>query len=104
MTQVYMIANLTIEDADTYRRYETGFFPILKKYGGSFITLDDAVAHFEGDTPVQGRVVIFSFPSERAARDWYGDPDYQALSEHRRKGTLLTSLTMVKGLSPRDAG
>ncbi len=37
MTQVYMIANLTIEDADTYRRYETGFFPILKKYGGVVI-------------------------------------------------------------------
>ena len=43
MTQVYMIANLKIEDAETYRKYEKGFFPILKKHGGSFITYDDAI-------------------------------------------------------------
>ena len=27
---VYMIANLTVNDADEYRKYEKGFFPILK--------------------------------------------------------------------------
>ena len=30
MTQVYMIANLKIEDAETYRKYEKGFFPSSK--------------------------------------------------------------------------
>ena len=29
--KVYMIANLQIHDADRYREYEKGFFPILKK-------------------------------------------------------------------------
>ena len=71
MTQVYMIANLTIDDADTYRKYEKGFFPILKKYNGSFVTFDDSIEHFEGSTPVQGRIVMFSFPSEEVAREWY---------------------------------
>ena len=28
--KVYMIANLQIHDADNYRNYEKGFFPILK--------------------------------------------------------------------------
>ena len=40
---VYMIANLVIQDADTYRKYEKGFFPLLKKYEGSFITYDDNI-------------------------------------------------------------
>ncbi|CAI8400551.1 MAG: hypothetical protein CBD03_05920 [Rhizobiales bacterium TMED143] len=102
MTQVYMIANLTIDDADTYRKYEKGFFPILKKYNGSFVTFDDSIEHFEGSTPVQGRIVMFSFPSEEVAREWYNDADYQELSEFRRAGAPLKSLTMVKGLPPRD--
>lgn len=102
MTQVYMIANLKIEDAATYRKYELGFFPILKKHGGTFLTYDDTSSHFEGSEPVEGRVVMFSFPSEEAARGWYNDPDYQALSEFRRDGAPLVSLTMVKGPKPRD--
>ena len=102
MTQVYMIANLTIDDADTYRKYEKGFFPILKKYNGSFVTFDDSIEHFEGSTPVQGRIVMFSFPSEEVAREWYNDADYHELSEFRRAGAPLKSLTMVKGLPPRD--
>ena len=45
---------------------------------------------------------MFTFPSEEAARGWFDDADYQALSEFRRAGAPLTSLTMVKGLPPRD--
>ena len=102
MAQVYMIANLKIEDAETYRKYEKGFFPILKKHGGSFVTYDDTISHLEGSTPVEGRVVIWTFPSEEAARGWFDDADYQALAEIRRAVAPLISLTMVKGLPPRD--
>lgn len=98
---VYMLANLVVEDVDRYRQYEKGFFPILKKHGGSFVTFDDVIETFEGDAPPPGRLVIFRFPSETAARAWYADPDYQALSEHRRAGTRLAFLTMVHELPPR---
>ena len=94
---VFMLANLHIKDAAVYRNYEKGFFPLLKKYGGSFVSFDDAPHTFEGSEPREGRIVIFQFPSEQAARDWYDDPDYQALSEHRRAGTELKFLTMVHG-------
>ena len=46
-------------------------------------------------------MVIFKFPSEEAATQWYNDPDYQALSDFRRAGTDLKFLTMVHGLPPR---
>lgn len=100
--RVYLIANLNVEDKEIYREYEKGFFPILKKHGGEFITYDDSINHLEGSNPLQGRVVLFSFPSEKAARNWYSDPDYQELSKYRREGAPLVSLTLVKGLSPRD--
>ena len=98
---VYVIANLEVDDPERYREYEKGFFPILKKHGGEFATFDDSIFTLEGSAPPKGRMVIFSFPSEAAARGWYDDPDYQTLSEHRRAGTTLRFLTLVHGLPPR---
>jgi uncharacterized protein (DUF1330 family) len=97
----YVIANFTIHDKDEYRKYEKGFFPILKKHGGSFFTYDDNTTHLEGSDPRTGRMVMFQFPSEEAAEAWYNDPEYQALSEFRRAGTNLASLTMLHGLPSR---
>jgi uncharacterized protein (DUF1330 family) len=98
---VYAVVNLTITDADAYRHYEKGFFPILKRFGGEFLTFDDEAFTLEGATPPTGRMIIFKFPSEEKARDWYADADYHALAEHRRAGTKLGFLTIVRGLPPR---
>ena len=78
---VYVVANFTVQDAATYREYEKGFFPILKRHEGTFFTYDDNTVTFEGANPREGRMVMFSFPSEAHAVAWYNDPDYQALSE-----------------------
>jgi len=99
---VFMIANLVVSDPEQYKVYEKGFFPILKRFGGEFITFDDNHQTLEGTTPTEGRVIIFKFPSEEAAKQWYDDEEYQALSEFRRAGTTLKSLTMVHGLPPRN--
>lgn len=98
---VFMLVNLVVKDAVEYRKYEKGFFPILKRHGGEFVTYDDNAHTFEGAAPRFGRMVIFKFPSENHARQWYADPEYQALSEHRRAGTRLEFLTMVRGMAPR---
>jgi uncharacterized protein (DUF1330 family) len=99
---VYMIVNLKVTDTDAYRNYEKGFFGFLKTYVCQLITFDDKPITFEGDEPREGRMVIFSFPSEQAAKDWYADPGYQELSEHRRAGTKLEFLTLVHGMPARD--
>jgi uncharacterized protein (DUF1330 family) len=100
---VFVVVNLVITDADTYRKYEKGFFPLLKKHGGDFITYDDNPVHLEGFSPLNGRMIIFRFPSEQAAKAWYADADYQAISEFRRAGTRMESLTLVHGLPPRKS-
>ena len=100
----YMIANLVVRDTDEYRKYEKGFFPILKRFGGEFFTYDDSHEFLEGSEPIKGRIILFKFPSEQAAKDWYNDDEYQALSEFRRAGTHLNSLTLVHGLRPRNTG
>ena len=58
--EVYMIANLSVNDAEEYRKYEKGFFPILKRFGGEFVTFDDSHETFEGTDPLVGRVIILS--------------------------------------------
>lgn len=98
---VYMVVNLSITDKEPYRLYEKGFFGFLKKYGGEFITYDDQPITLEGESPRPGRMIIFKFPSEQAAKNWYADSEYQSLSEHRRAGTRLEFLTLVHGLPPR---
>ncbi len=98
---VHMIASLEVDDPERYREYEKGFFPILKRHGGEFVTVDDQPSTFEGAEPPKGRLVIFRFPSEDAAKAWYDDPEYQTLSEHRRVATRLKFLTLVHGMPPR---
>ncbi len=100
-TAVFMVVNLSITNVEAYRNYEKGFFGLLKKYGGEFLTYDDSPMTLEGDSPRRGRMIIFKFPSQQAAKDWYADGEYQALSEHRRAGTKLEFLTLVHGLPPR---
>jgi uncharacterized protein (DUF1330 family) len=45
--------------------------------------------------------VIFSFPTEERARQWWADPEYQTLSEHRRAGCEMQFVTLVRGLPSR---
>ena len=48
-----------------------------------------------------GRAIIFKFPSEADADNWWADEGYQELSKHRRAGTDST-IQRIKGLPPRD--
>ena len=77
------------------------FIPFLKKHNGSFITFDDSPECLEGNKPMQfDRVIIFSFPSEQDADNWWTDDGYQELSKHRRASTDVT-IQKVKGMLPR---
>ena len=99
---VYVVANIVIHNPDTYKKYEKGFFPILKKYEGKFITFDDNIGQLEGSSEVSGRVIIFSFPNESLADQWYSSVEYQELSAFRREGTDTISIFKVKGQPPRN--
>ena len=64
---VYMIANLVVNDVAAYREYEKGFFALLQRHGGEFVTFDDNIRTLEGEAPPPGWLVIFKFPSEEKA-------------------------------------
>jgi uncharacterized protein (DUF1330 family) len=64
-TPMYFIAHFTVHDADGYRSYEKGFFPVLKPYGARFVTFDDGVTVLEGER-AEGRSRHGSSLTERS--------------------------------------
>jgi uncharacterized protein (DUF1330 family) len=94
---VHFIAHFTINDADKYRVYEKGFFPILKAHNGTFLTYDDNVAILEG-TSEAGRTVVIQFESEAACMTWWNSPEYRELATHRHAGTTTHSISVVHAI------
>ena len=100
--KVYMLVDINIQDKETYLNYEKGFFPILKKYGGEFITFDDKIEHLEGEKPIEGRTILWTFPSEEEMNNWFSSNSYQELAEnYRRPATELKNLTVIKAMPTR---
>ena len=95
---MYVVVNLTINDADEYRIYENIFSNFEKNIMEHLITYDDSPDVLEGPKPLPGRAIIFSFPTEEDANNWWNDVDYQELSKHRRAGTNATIQRIGMGL------
>ena len=91
---VHLIAHFTVNDADVYHQYEKGVFPILKSYGGRFITYDDQVTVLEGQR-AEGRTVMVEFPSEEKLMAWWDSSEYVKLAKLRKASTITHSIFVV---------
>ena len=100
--KVYCIANVKIHDRELFRNYEKGFFGTIKEHDGEFITMDDNTEHLEGTSPVEGRVIMWSFSDEENMHNWYNSENYQELSKaYRRPATELLNLTVIHSMAKR---
>jgi uncharacterized protein (DUF1330 family) len=94
---VYVIAQLSIFDRESYGRYEAAFMDIFRKHQGSLLAVDEAPKVVEGAW-TGTRVVVASFPDADTFNAWFQSPDYVELARHRQaasKGPIL----LVQGLS-----
>jgi len=80
---VYLIAELSIHDRDTYAKYESEFMDILTAYAGKIISVDEAPEVLEGAWSAD-RSVVLRFDSQQAALGWYHSDAYQAIANHRK--------------------
>lgn len=99
---VQFIAHFTVDDPDEYHRYEKGFFPVLKPYGGRFITYDDSVTVLEGDRS-EGRTVIIEFDDEETLMRWWDSNEYRELAKIRHASVTTHSVCVVHPLLARDS-
>jgi len=94
---VYIVAEIRIHDRERYMQYEAGFMPLLLRHQGTVVGFDEASETLEGD-PLDGRVVIAHFPTRQHAHDWFNDPEYQAIAEHRRAASTARFVSVVSKL------
>lgn len=79
-------------ELDTYMR---GVGATLEGHPFKLLALYGPQQVLEGDAP-EG-VVIMEFPSTQAARAWYDSPAYQAVAQHRFKGSRYR-VVLVEGV------
>jgi uncharacterized protein (DUF1330 family) len=87
----YFIAQINIHDEQKYKLYLDGFDDVFDKYKGEIITVEENPIILEGNWDFS-RIVIFRFPSEKEAKEWYFSTEYQSLLEFRlsaSNGTVL---------------
>jgi uncharacterized protein (DUF1330 family) len=93
---VYIVAQLRFTDEPSYRRYQSRFMDVFRKFKGRVLAADESPQVLEGEWP-RGKVVMLSFPDEAAAREFNDSPEYAEIAVDRRKGADAVVL-MVKGL------
>lgn len=94
---VYMVAELTIHDRAEYEKYVTGFLPIWQRYRGELLAVEESPTVLEGEWK-HTRTVLLRFPDAAEAERWYTSPEYQAIAEHRRRGSRA-NVALLKGLA-----
>ena len=87
----YVIADIDVQDQETYREYGALVPDTLKPYGGRFIVRGGATETLEGDWQPR-RLVVIEFPSADDARRWHDSPEYapaMAMRQRASAGNLL---------------
>lgn len=94
MPKGYLIAHVTVKDAEAYKEYVLRDTPIFERFGGRFIVRGGSSQTPEGDC--LERHVVIEFPSYEAARQAYDDPEYQEVADIRRR-TADSVVVLVEG-------
>ena len=92
----YLVAEVEVTDADTYKTYLEGTNPIIAKYGGKFIVRGGKTLSVAGDPPK--RVVVSIFESLDKAEGYETDPAYKALVPIRDKSSKYRAY-IVEGVN-----
>ena len=78
----YLIAQLKINDLETFKKYVAEVPATIEKYGGDYIVRGGAITPKEGGWEPE-RVVVLQFPNMATLNKWYDSEDYQAIIELR---------------------
>ena len=89
----YVVAMMSVHDAETYREYTDRTPPTVKKYGGRFLTRGEPVSTVEGEI-YEGRMVLLEFPSKADVESWIADPAYQEAMEFRHAASTMHMLLL----------
>ncbi len=92
----YVIADVTVTDAEQMAKYREWSTQAAAEFGASFIVRGGAIHVFEGDWQ-PSRVVILQFASSDVAKKWYASETYQHAITLRKNAGVMR-MVMVEGV------
>ena len=96
----YVIARMTVHDAENLREYADLAAPILHASGGD-IWRGGELTNLE-DTTCDDRIVIAEFPNKAAAIAMFSDPEYLEVAKIRKAAATMQMLTVIEGIDYQD--
>ena len=97
----YVVAMMSVHDAETYKKYTDRTPPTVKKYGGKFLTRGEPITTVEGEE-YDGRMVLLEFPSRADVEAWYADPDYSEALQYRQAASTMHRLLVQECLAQEE--
>jgi uncharacterized protein (DUF1330 family) len=97
MPKGYIIARVTVEDAERYAEYAKGSGAAMQKFGARVLVRGGRYEALEGEA--RPRNVVIEFDSYDQARAYFHSPEYQAAREHR-VGVSQGEFLLVEGFDP----
>ena len=94
MRKGYIIGHITVNDPEAYKEYVAKDTPILRRHGARFLVRGGQSETLEGEALT--RHIVFEFDSYEAAKAAYHDPEYQEISEIRKR-SATSVLVLVEG-------
>lgn len=94
---VYAVALLTFMEREAYNRYQARFMDVFREFDGRLLAADECPIVIEGNWDRE-KVVLLSFPSEGAFREFFDSPEYQEIAKDRKAGAD-TILLLIRGIS-----
>jgi uncharacterized protein (DUF1330 family) len=94
----YVIAEVSINDPEQYKKYTAVTPGIIKKYGGKFVVRGGDVHTLEGEHE-SSRWVVLEFANEKAAKDFYDSPEYTEARAIRQSASAAR-FVLLKGYEP----
>ena len=95
MPKGYLIAHVSVHDADSYAVYAKASTEAQRIYGARVLARGGRYQGLEGTT--HGRNVILEFDSMEQALTYYNSPEYQAARAHRI-GKATGDFVVVEGV------
>jgi len=91
----YVVAEINVKDLAGYRKYGEAAFPIIARYGGTFLTRGGQTIAVEGARPAE-RVMIIEFDSFEQAKKFEYSKEYADIAP-LRQSTSESRLFLVEG-------
>lgn len=94
----YVIADIRVHDAESYRQYVAQVPALIAKHGGSYVVRGGEPSLQEGDWQAD-RIVILRFPDRAHIRAFIEDPAYAPVVAIRH-AAATTQMVIVDGCEP----